>query len=118
MKREQGSVADIMAAGLCMLAMTVVMLAYMRNVELINTKAAVNQIARKYILRMETTGQLTAADRTVLVQELESLGVTELELAGTTMDWVGYGETIVLMIQGRLEGGYEIREKRVSTAKH
>lgn len=118
MKREQGSVADIMAAGLCMLAMTVVMLAYMGNAELINTKAAVNQIARKYILRMETTGRLTDADRITLAQELESVGVIELELAGTTVDWVGYGEPIVLMIQGRLEDGYEIREKRVSTAKH
>ena len=118
MKREQGSVADIMAAGLCMLAMTVVMLAYMGNVRLINTKAAVNQIARKYILRMETTGQLTAADRIALGQELESVGVTEVNLAGTTEDRVGYGETIVLMIQGRLEDGYEIREKRVSTAKY
>lgn len=118
MKREQGSVTDIMAAGLCMLAMTVVMLAYMGNVELINTKAAVNQIARKYILRMETTGQLTPADRIALVQELEGVGMTEVELAGTTVDWVGYGETVVLMIQGRLEDGYEIREKRVSTAKH
>ena len=118
MKWEQGSVADIMAAGLCMLAMTVVMLAYMGNAGLINTKASVNQTARKYILRMETAGRLTEADRIALVQELESLGVTELELEGTTMEPVGYGETIVLQIRGRLEGGYEIQEKRVSTAKH
>ena len=118
MKWEQGSVADIMAAGLCMLAMTVVMLAYMGNAGLINTKASVNQTARKYILRMETTGRLAEADRIALVQELESLGVTELELEGTTMEPVGYGETIVLQIRGRLEGGYEIQEKRVSTAKH
>lgn len=118
MKRERGSVADIMAAGLCMLAMTVVMLAYMGNAGLVNTKASVNQIARKYILRMEATGQLTEADRIALVQELESVGVTELELAGTTMEPVGYGETIVLQIRGRLEDKYEIREKRVSTAKH
>lgn len=101
-----------------MLAMMAVMLAYMGSVKLLNTKAAVNQITRKYILRMEATGRLTDADRIALVQELENVGVTELELAGTTVDWVGYGEPIVLMIQGRLEDGYEIREKRVSTAKH
>lgn len=118
MRRERGSVADIMAAGLCMLAMTVVMLAYMDNVRLISTKAAVNQIARKYILRMETTGQLTGGDRVLLLQELEGVGATELSLEGTTFDRVGYGETIVLMIRGKLEDGYEFEEKRVSTAKH
>lgn len=118
MKRERGSVADIMAAGLCMLAMTVVMLAYIGNAGLINTKASVNQIARKYILRMETTGQLTDADQIALVQELENVGVTELDLEGTTMEPVGYGEMIVLQIRGKLEDKYELKEKRVSTAKH
>lgn len=118
MRREKGSVADIMAAGLCMLAMTVVMLVYMGNVRLVHTKASVNQVARKYILRMETTGRLTEADRIALVEELGSLGVTELELEGTTVEQVGYGEAIVLQIQGKLEGEHEIREKRVSTAKH
>ena len=118
MKRERGSVADIMAAGLCMLAMTVIMLVYIGNAGLISTKASVNQIARKYILRMETTGQLTDADRIALVKELENVGVTELELEGTTMEPVGYGEMIVLQIRGKLEDKYEIQEKRVSTAKH
>ena len=118
MKKEKGNVGDIMASGLCMLAMTVVMLAYMGNVSMVNRKAAVSQIARKYILRMETTGELTAADFTALSQELESVGVTELDLSGTTVDKVAYGDTIVLVIRGKLEGEHEFEEKKISSAKH
>lgn len=118
MRRERGNVGDILVVGLCMLAMTIVMLAYMEDVRLVYRKAEINQIARKYILRMETTGELTDADYISLSRELETLGVTELNLSGTTMDRVGYGEPIVLQLKGKLEGEYEFEEKRVSTAKN
>lgn len=118
MKKENGTVADLMAAGLCMLAMTVVILSYMGNVGLIRQKEQVSQIARKYILRMETQGMLTDADRTALMMELELAGVTDLRLDGSTMALVGYGEQVVLMIRGKLGDEYEFEEKKVSTAKH
>lgn len=107
-----------MSAGLCILAMTVVMLAYMDSVWLIHRKAEVSQIARQYILRMETVGYLTEADRIALRQELDEAGVTEVELSGTTMTPVTYGDMITLEIRGKLEGEYVFEEKRVSTAKH
>ena len=81
-------------------------------------KDADQQLARKYILKMETEGRLTDADRTTLCQELESLGVTGVDLGGSTLEKAGYGEAIVLVIRGRLRDGYEFEEKRVSVAKH
>lgn len=107
-----------MAAGICMLAMTALMLSYMDNVWLIHQKAEVSQIARQYILKMETVGYLEEADRIRLGRELDSAGVTDLELAGTTMSPVTYGDIITLEIRGRLGGEYDFEEKRVSTAKH
>lgn len=107
-----------MAAGLCLLAMTAVMVAYLGCAGLIQQKMQISQIARKYILRMETMGMLTDADRIELYSELEGLGVTQIRLEGTTAWQVGYGEAITLQIQGELENGYEFTEKRVSTAKH
>ncbi len=107
----------MLAACLCMLAMTALMLAYMGNVEIVFQKAAVGQLARKYILRMETEGELTAADRTSLLQELEELGATEVTLTGTS-GRVMYGEPIELKIEGKLKDEYEFSEKRVSTAKN
>ncbi len=118
MKKESGSVGNLMVTGLCVLAMTALMICYVGNARLVYRKAEVSQVARKYILRMETTGELTDADRIYLIQELEALGVTGLDLSGTTMDRVHYGEPIVLMLSGKLEGEYDIREKRVSTAKN
>ena len=118
MKKESGSVGEILASGLCMLAMTTVMLFYMGDVDMVNRKAAVSQIARKYILRMETVGELTDADAAPLTQELESLGVSELDLDGTTMEEVNYGDPVILVIRGKLEGKYAFEERKISSAKH
>ncbi|MCM1342207.1 MAG: hypothetical protein NC246_00060 [Muribaculaceae bacterium] len=108
----------MVSAGICMLAMTVLMLSYMDNVWLIHQKTAVSQIARQYILRMETVGYLTEEDRIRLGRELAGAGVTELELEGTTLSPVTYGDIITLEIRGKLEGEYDFEEKRISTAKH
>lgn len=116
-KKEKGSVGDIAAAGICMLAMTVLALAYMESASLLYQKAAVTQLARKYILRMETVGELRTEDRLMLQAELEELGVTDITIEGTS-DKVEYGAPIELVISGRLRGKYEFREKKVSTAKH
>lgn len=107
-----------MAAGLCLLAMTAVMVAYLGCVRLIQQKTQISQIARKYILRMETVGMLTDADRNALCSELEAAGATQIQLEGTTVWQVNYGEPITLQIQGKLENKHEFTEKRVSTAKH
>ena len=118
MKKEKGNIGDLMITGICILAMTVVMLAYLESVSLIHQKTEVGQLARKYILRMETVGYLTASDRTGLCQELELVGVTGIQLEGTTLNEVNYGEPISLFIKGQLEGKYDFEEKRVSTAKN
>ena len=107
-----------MTAGICILAMTVVMLSYMECVSLIHGKTEVNQLARKYILRMETVGYLTAEDKTALCQELDSMGVTEIDLSGTTLSQTSYGAPIYLQISGKLKGEYVFEERRVSTAKN
>lgn len=116
--REQGSVADIVTVGIFILAMSVVMLSFIKNMALIQQKTEVGQLARKYILRMETVGGLQDGDRTALLQELQDYGVTEIDLSGTTCGEAGYGEPIALEIRGKLGGNYDFSEKRVSTAKY
>ena len=118
MRKRKGNVGDLMISGICILAMTVVMLSYMESVTLIHQKEDVSQLARKYILRMETVGYLTVSDRTALCQELEAMGVTGINLEGTTLNEVSYGAPIVLYIGGMLEGKYAFTEKRASTAKN
>ncbi|MCM1045762.1 MAG: hypothetical protein NC417_09640 [Candidatus Gastranaerophilales bacterium] len=118
MEKREGNVGDLMITAICLLAMTVILLAYMDSADLIQRKAEVGQLARKYILRMETVGYLTAEDQTALTQELVDIGVTEIDYAGTTVGQVTYGCSIVLKIQGKLKGEYVFEEHRVSTAKN
>lgn len=118
MKREGGSIGDLAAACVCMLLMTLLLVSYMDSVRLVDEKTEINQIARKYILRMETVGMLTESDRRLLDKELLAAGASGVSLEGTTLHRVGYGEEIVLQIKGRLRGIYAFEEKRVSTAKH
>lgn len=118
MKTEKGNVGDLMSAGICMILLTILLVAYMDNVRLIDEKMEINQIARKYILRMETVGMLTESDRLLLARELEAAGASDVSLEGTTLERAGYGEEVFLKIKGKLRGTYDFEEKRMSTAKY
>lgn len=118
MKKDKGSIGELMTSGLCILAMTFVMITYMDYVGMVEDKMEVGQLARKYILRMETVGGLEQEDKENLMLELSALGVTEVDFAGTTMGEAGYGEVIELHIHGKLKGEYEFEEYRCSTAKN
>ena len=88
-KKEAGNVGEILTMGLCILALTAVMISYMENVQLIAKKAEVGQLARCYLLKMETVGYLTAPDQTQLTAELENLGVTGIDYEGSTFHPAG-----------------------------
>ena len=118
MKKDRGTVADIMATGIFILAMTIVMTAFMDDMQLICRKMEIGQIARRYILRMETTGYLESKDQAEMLGELAEQGVADIDLGNTTRSEAGYGERVVLEIRGKLGGKYEFVEKRVSTAKY
>ena len=91
---------------------------YLQNVQLLQAKENVGQLARAYLLKMETVGYLEPAEQAHLTAELETAGLTEIDYEGSTLEPAGYGERIILQIHGKLGGHYEIREKRVSTAKN
>lgn len=118
MRKEAGSVGDLISAALCMLAMTILLNHYLECVRLIQQKMEISQVARKYILQMETVGSLPEEARQRLCDELEEIGVEHLQLVGTTTGQVSYGEEIVLQIQGELADGYVFTERKVSTAKY
>lgn len=134
MKKRKGSVMDILHVGVAVCAMTIVMMSYLNNMQLISAKEDVNQVARKYILRMETMGYLDDTGRLNLVHDLQEIGVTDIDLSGTTISDAGYGNSIYLVIQGKLDGKQanisdifnvifedktvDIYEKRMSTAKN
>ena len=90
------------------------------------------QIAREYLLLMETEGYLTLGDELKMLDELSDKGLYDISLTGTTLHEVNYGDTIYLKIKGTYDdnilsfaGGIsgvakhptEITIERQSTAK-
>ena len=54
--KQPGNIGELMTMGMCVLALTVVMLNYLQNVQLLQAKENVGQLARAYLLKMETVG--------------------------------------------------------------
>lgn len=134
-KKSEGSVLDVLSAGICILAISIMMMAYLNSMELVNSKAEISQLARKYILSMETVGYLTPEKKQDLEQDLTRLGIGKINLSGTTLQEVSYGNAIILSISGVIYGQeiqtkkgllgtmflkkeYPFQELRMSTAKH
>lgn len=100
-KKKQASMIENM---LVMMINMVVMCAFLVIIfgafSSISDKWGMRQTAREYMLIMETEGYLPAADQTALIAELESYGLYNISLSGTTMREVNYGDRIYLKISG------------------
>ncbi len=66
----------------------------------ISDKWGMRQVAREYLLIMETEGYLTSTDEANMIAELESYGLYNISISGTTTREVEYGERIYLCITG------------------
>lgn len=118
LKKQEGNVVELIATGLCILAMCAIMMYFFEYMDVIGQKNEAVGLARKYILRMETVGCLVENDRQSLIRELEEIGIEEIALDGTTFRPVTYGQPVALMIKGKLKGGYFFEERKMSTAKN
>ena len=133
--KREGSVLDFLPVCICILAMSIVVKAYFYCSELLLKKGQISQVARCYILKMETVGCLTEGDRNQMLEELQAIGLGGIDLTGSTMNPVEYGDSVILRIRGNLQGriwGGEhdlfrsiftarevpVEETRMSTAKH
>ena len=132
--KSNGNIFDFLTIGIAVISISIVVFSSFHMMGLMITKLEVSQIARKYILVMETKGCLLEQDKESMVEELEQTGLTDINISGTTIMPVGYGESIVLHIRGNVDGqqlnedniwtkafkrnDYEVEEKRMSTAKN
>ena len=66
----------------------------------VSDKWGMRQVAREYMLIMETEGYLNDTDQAALKAELESYGLYNISFSGTTTREVDYGERIYLCISG------------------
>lgn len=133
--KSKGNILDFLSILLMILAMSVVVTAYLECTNLMLKKLEIGQISRKYILKMESDGYLKEPEKENLLQELKSAGVSGIDISGTTLQPVTYGEAIYLRIEGNIEGRvlktseemwkegfvngiFHVEEERMSTAKN
>lgn len=64
----------------------------------INTRLEADRIARYYMLKIESHGYLNLDDSEKLEQKLESIGLSNIDLSGTTMTEVNNGDDVYLDI--------------------
>lgn len=102
--KKEGSILDFMAVGICIIAMSLVMMAMFSCANLLQKKSDIGQVNRRYLLRMETVGYLTPEDKVKLLDELNQLGLQQISLCDTTCTPVNYGDEIVLHIKGTMKG--------------
>ena len=102
--------------------------------EMLRNRERINQIARAYLLEMETLGYLPNDQKFQLQEMLEACGLTDISFGGTTLSEAEYGDIIYLMISGTLEVDLQVsipfvekndiawdiplQLRMVSTAKH
>lgn len=100
-KKKQASIIENM---LVLLMMNVIVCAFLVVIfgafSGISDKWGMRQVAREYLLIMETEGYLSATDQANLIDELESYGLYNISLSGTTVREVEYGDRIYLCING------------------
>ncbi len=68
----------------------------------IRQRDLIDQLAREYLLKMETEGYLSDGRREELTASLAQAGLCSISLDGTTFAEVSYGDRISLCIYGTL----------------
>lgn len=71
-KKAKGQ-GDLIAAMVVVLGLSVFVLFFISTMGDVLTRTNLDQIARKYILRMESQGELTPNDKNALINEMKSL---------------------------------------------
>lgn len=133
--KSKGNILDFVSIMITILAMSIMVMAYLECTNLLMKKMEIGQISRKYILKMETDGYLTEQLKGEMLQELYRAGLRGIDLSGTTLHPVTYGDAVFLKIKGSVagrilgnvnemwnsgfkEGLFTVEEERMSTAKN
>ena len=77
-KRDEGSFMSISSVIVTIIFVAMLLIGFMSWMSNIDRKTAIDGIARRYILAMETTGYLTEEQESALLIELEKAGVENI----------------------------------------
>ncbi len=99
-RKDKGILEHFLPAMVVIVLLGVIWTGSMICADTIDRSSEIQQAARACMLRMETDGYLTEANKNQLVSDLEALDVSGIDLSGTTVTDAGYGNQISLVIHG------------------
>lgn len=106
LKRDQGNTFNsILPNLLCIIVVCVFVTLFTSWMANVSNRESLNQICRKYILQMETTGYLTNEMKNNLTSELFTAGMRNITIetdTTTNPDEADYGEDIYLVVSGTM----------------
>ena len=99
-RKDKGILEQFLPAIVVIVLLAVLWTGSMISASNIDRSSDIQQVARTYLLRMEADGCLTPENRNLLIAELEELDMEQIDLTGTSLTDVGYGNQIRLVIRG------------------
>lgn len=97
-KKQKGAIDSFLYVIVTITVLLVFVVALLPCFRILQARNDINQIARRYLLIMETEGYLPGEEENQLRKELLALpGVQQVVIhPGTTLSMAGYGEEVVL----------------------
>ena len=99
-RKDKGILDQFLPAIVVIVLLAVLWTGSMISAANIDRSSDIQQVARAYLLKMEVDGCLTSANRALLIAELEALDMEQIDLTGTNLTDVGYGNQVRLVIRG------------------
>jgi hypothetical protein len=99
-RKDKGILEQFLPAIVVIVLLAVLWTGSMISASNIDRSSDIQQVARTYLLKMETDGCLTQENSNLLIADLEALDMEQIDLTGTSMSDVGYGNQIRLVIHG------------------
>ncbi|MBE5936526.1 MAG: hypothetical protein E7265_00675 [Lachnospiraceae bacterium] len=99
--RKEGSIFKMFPILLGISAITVLALMFFGFMKDMDVREQASFVAREYMLKMESIGYLDNYNCNMLINDLQEIGVENINLTGSTIQDVGYGNEIVLVINAK-----------------
>lgn len=96
--KKNGSVDTVAMSLMAILVISFVAVYFISNVVPIKKSTDAEGIARKYMLKMEQKGYLTPDNESAMINDFNNIGITNIDISGTTLTQVNYGEDVYLHI--------------------
>lgn len=101
-RKDMGTLDQFLPAIVVIVLLAVLWTGSMVTASNIDRSNAIHQVARTYLLQMETDGYLTETNKVQMLSDLAKLDMVGIDLSGTTVTDVGYGNQIRLVIKGKV----------------